>query len=310
MLKLFPDMSISSETTSLSERPIFIFDIDYTIIGDVVSLSDGDNLEANIEWQGWPENKPRGIPISVLEEAMTEGILRPGFKEIVAAIKKVNGIIVFYTNSEDVWGKKICEAVENVTDFKTDYLFCRSDCKDSQYFLHGSQKCLIHILNKMGLPPSSIQQIIMFEDTFSLCSSHEERIIMTPKYRFNKHYMWNKNIDDEFLLAQPLPLKNKVVCAIRDWGIVHPTWCPGEDEDCFSARMWNKAEVLKRTHEEAVNRTCHLDKTFETMADAIREWDGKTSVNDLLSTMKLTSTPKALLLTISAIREFNDRPCS
>ena len=38
-----------------------VFDMDHTMVGDLVSLSDRDNIETNVPWTYWPEGKEQGL---------------------------------------------------------------------------------------------------------------------------------------------------------------------------------------------------------------------------------------------------------
>jgi hypothetical protein len=40
---------------------LVVFDMDHTMVGDLVSLSDRDNIETNVPWKYWPDGKDRGL---------------------------------------------------------------------------------------------------------------------------------------------------------------------------------------------------------------------------------------------------------
>lgn len=40
---------------------LVVFDMDHTMVGDLVSLSDRDNIETNVPWSTWPAEKEQGL---------------------------------------------------------------------------------------------------------------------------------------------------------------------------------------------------------------------------------------------------------
>lgn len=40
---------------------LVVFDMDHTMVGDLVSLSDRDNIETNVPWSTWPVDKEQGL---------------------------------------------------------------------------------------------------------------------------------------------------------------------------------------------------------------------------------------------------------
>ena len=106
---------------------LVVLDMDRTMVGDLTSLSDRDNLETNIEWTWWPENKVRGLDAAFIQPYLERGMLRPGMVEFLAMLRDIGATTIVYTHSEYVWARKVCDAMEAVVGFPfIKHLFGRS----------------------------------------------------------------------------------------------------------------------------------------------------------------------------------------
>jgi hypothetical protein len=234
------------------DRMLVVFDLDMTVIGDVKHSADRDCLELNIPWN-WPEGLQRGLSVSDIVTLLKEGCLRPGFKELIMSFMKINAIIVFYTHAEEKWGKKVCDAVEIAVGIEfLDNVFYREDCADQQHFTHRSQKCLMHIIKKLGLSTSHLSKTIMFEDNVTLPFYQHDRLVVVPAYRFTPYSKWNDRMTSEFLQGQSPQLRKQVFDLVCVWG-VPPTQTTIE---------------------------C-LDRIFYHVTDIVNQWN-KNSVDDLI----------------------------
>ena len=99
---------------SLSCSLQVVFDMDHTMVGDLVSLSDRDNIETNVPWTYWPEGKEQGLSPTFILSYLQRGMLRPGLLELLAHLRSVGATIVVYTHSEEKWAIKVCEAMERM----------------------------------------------------------------------------------------------------------------------------------------------------------------------------------------------------
>ncbi len=178
---------------TLCERPTFlaVFDLDKTIVGDLETLSDRDNLETNIEWTFWPDGVKRGLTVDDIVPFMERGMLRPGFGRLVDNIVRLGGVIVIYTHSESKWASKVLEAVEIVIGRKFSYrLFPRSDCIDHNPHFR-SKKSLLHIFSKLAFRWTRLDNVVMFEDDpNALCRSEATRLLHVPAYDYWEHCPW------------------------------------------------------------------------------------------------------------------------
>ena len=64
------------------------------MVGDLVSLSDRDNIETNVPWLYWPEGKDRGLSPSFILDYLQRGMLRPGMLELLAHLRMVGATCV------------------------------------------------------------------------------------------------------------------------------------------------------------------------------------------------------------------------
>ena len=64
------------------------------MVGDLVSLSDRDNIETNVPWLYWPEGKDRGLSPSFILDYLQRGMLRPGMLELLAHLRTVGAACV------------------------------------------------------------------------------------------------------------------------------------------------------------------------------------------------------------------------
>jgi hypothetical protein len=110
---VFPVCKNMTLPSSASEL-LVVFDMDHTLVGDLVSLSDRDNVETNMPWSWWPEGKDRGISSASIVPYLQRGMMRPGLPELLSHLRLVGATIIVYTHSEDRWAVKVCQALERL----------------------------------------------------------------------------------------------------------------------------------------------------------------------------------------------------
>ena len=74
-------------------RVLVVFDMDHTMVGDLVSLSDRDNIETNVPWTYWPDGKEQGLSPSFILSYLQRGMLRPGLLELLAHLRSAGATI-------------------------------------------------------------------------------------------------------------------------------------------------------------------------------------------------------------------------
>ncbi len=112
------DESEEKKDERMGDRLVVVFDMDHTMVGDLVSLSDRDNIETNIEWTWWPEGHHYGLHVEEIKPYLKRGMLRPGLIEFVEYLKEIGATIVVYTHSEPRWASKVTQAIEDIAGFK------------------------------------------------------------------------------------------------------------------------------------------------------------------------------------------------
>lgn len=112
----FPIFPVCKNVTLPSSAPelLVVFDMDHTLVGDLVSLSDRDNVETNMPWSWWPEGKERGLSPAAIVPYLQRGMMRPGLPELLSHLRLVGATIIVYTHSEDKWAVKVCQALERL----------------------------------------------------------------------------------------------------------------------------------------------------------------------------------------------------
>ena len=78
---------------------LVVFDMDHTLVGDLVCLSDRDNVETNLDWEWWPKGVECRMSPKAIVPYLREGLMRPGVKELLAHLRSLGATIVVYTHS-------------------------------------------------------------------------------------------------------------------------------------------------------------------------------------------------------------------
>jgi len=117
----------------MGDRLLVVFDMDRTMVGDLVSLSDRDNIETNIEWTWWPEGQHYGLSVEEIKPYLKRGMVRPGLIKFVEYLQEIGATIVVYTHSEQRWASKVTQGIEEIAGFKFIHrLFSRSSATSSR----------------------------------------------------------------------------------------------------------------------------------------------------------------------------------
>ena len=77
-------MDLGKSVPERADKLLVVFDMDHTMVGDLVSLSDRDNIESNVAWTYWPEGTDRGLSPAYILQYLRRGMLRPGLLELLA----------------------------------------------------------------------------------------------------------------------------------------------------------------------------------------------------------------------------------
>src|SRR5579872_5842458 len=115
------------------DTKVIVFDLDHTLVGNVSSLCDRDNIEMNIPWK-WDYRYHRGVSVDEIVNELNNGLLRNGVREFIEKISKFpNTIMVLYTYSQKDWVVKIVDAMNRIFGFSIFALvLTRDDCFDME----------------------------------------------------------------------------------------------------------------------------------------------------------------------------------
>mmetsp|Transcript_63283 Transcript_63283/g.169196 ORF Transcript_63283/g.169196 Transcript_63283/m.169196 type:complete len:305 (-) Transcript_63283:547-1461(-) len=166
----------------MGREMLVIFDMDHTMVGDLVSLSDRDNIETNVPWVYWPETKDQGLSPDFILPFLTRGMMRPGLTELINHLQALGSTIVVYTHSENKWASKVCSAMERLIGRPfIRRLFSRMDCRDGHPEF-GARKSVQYIVDVMrreeGLTWATVEKSIMFDDDGeAVAQSEQSRLV-------------------------------------------------------------------------------------------------------------------------------------
>jgi hypothetical protein len=211
------------------QKFLVIFDMDHTLVGDLVCLSDRDNVETNIDWSWWPKDVECGMSPKAIVPYLRMGLLRPGVKELLAHLRSLGATIVVYTHSEERWAMKVCEALEVCVGWPfVSRLYSRMDCRDGHPEFRA-RKSIDYIMRDLRHDREfdwvELHNTIMFDDeAIAVAGAEKERLVVVPSYDHWEPCAWDENVTPELLERNPKPLVDIVLATVVDWGIAPPSY--------------------------------------------------------------------------------------
>lgn len=247
-------------------------------VGNLVALSDRDNIESNIEWDYWPEGVQRGLTAEAIVPYLQKGMLRPGLIQVLTYLKEIGATVVVYTHSEFRWAVKVCEAMETVVGFKfIKRLFSRTDCRDGHpEFL--AKKSLDFIVNKLreedGLDWATVDNCIMFDDDKNAVFAGETgRLVVVASYDYWEACAWNETITEEVLSKNSEEVVDLVRRTVVEWGVAPPSYCKAQEELSVEERemdaRWQTQCDKKRAILMSYNKVSKLDRCWAGVKQAL-----------------------------------------
>mmetsp|Transcript_45633 Transcript_45633/g.111077 ORF Transcript_45633/g.111077 Transcript_45633/m.111077 type:complete len:362 (+) Transcript_45633:108-1193(+) len=278
------DASPPSPLAAVAKQPqgkvqlLVVFDMDNTLVGDLVSLSDRDNIETNVPWQYWPPGKSKGLTPDYILPFLHRGMLRPGVAELVRYLQSIGATIVVYTHSEEKWAVKVCAAIERAVGVKfIKKMFSRSACRDGhpEFTAKKSLKFIHRELQREGLLWVSLHNTIMFDDDgATLNAAEKSRLIKVPSYDYWEKSPWDEVVNDELLAKNPPHLADTVRYSVIEWGIAPPTYRKkGErtKEDVKQDAKWAIQRHKKEQVLASFNKVAHLDRVFFDVVTVLQQ---------------------------------------
>lgn len=260
------------------EHLLVVLDMDHTMVGNLVALSDRDNIESNIEWDYWPEGVERGLSAEAIVPYLQRGMLRPGLIKTLEYLKEIGATVVVYTHSEFRWAVKVCEAMEIVVGFKFIFrLFSRTDCRDGHpEFL--AKKSLEFVVDKLrledGLEWATVDNCVMFDDDKNAVYAGEiSRLVIVPSYDYWEGCAWDEIITEELLSKNSEDVVDLVKRTVVEWGVAPPSY--GKDEASLSVEerdmdeRWQAQRDKKRAILLSYNKVSRLDRLWASVRTAL-----------------------------------------
>ena len=269
-------LSLSKQAKEL----LVVFDMDHTMVGDLVSLSDRDNVETNMPWVWWPDRTERGLGPAKIVPYLQRGMMRPGLPELLSHLRMIGATIVVYTHSEDRWAVKVCQALERCAGWPFIHrVYSRMDCRDGHREF-AARKSLEYIVQDMkdqdALHWLEVNKSIMFDDDANALSAQEaDRLVTVASYDHWEPCPWDENVNEAMLAKNPEHLAQIVRASVVDWGIAPPSYallktgekCDVTSEDLkWASKMRKKQEFLL-----SFNKLVMSDRVMYDILDALSD---------------------------------------
>ena len=259
---------------------LVVFDMDHTMVGDLVSLSDRDNVETNMPWAWWPERTERGLGPATITQYLQRGMLRPGLPELLSHLRMVGATIVVYTHSEDRWAVKVCQALERCAGWPFIHrVYSRMDCRDGhrEFAARKSLQYIVQDLKEQdALDWVEVGKTIMFDDDAAALSPQEaDRLVTVASYDHWEPCPWDENVNEAMLAKNPENLAQVLRASVVDWGIAPPSYarmrtgetCEVTPEDLkWASKMQKKEKALL-----AFNQVARADRVMYDILDAMSD---------------------------------------
>eukprot|EP00292_Cryptomonas_paramecium_P006586 CAMPEP_0113699126 /NCGR_PEP_ID=MMETSP0038_2-20120614/23115_1 /TAXON_ID=2898 /ORGANISM="Cryptomonas paramecium" /LENGTH=498 /DNA_ID=CAMNT_0000622411 /DNA_START=100 /DNA_END=1592 /DNA_ORIENTATION=+ /assembly_acc=CAM_ASM_000170 len=259
---------------------LFVLDMDHTMVGNLVAMSDRDNIETNINWNFWPEGVNRGLTVEEIIPFLERGMLRPGLIQLLQHLHTIGSTVVVYTHSEKRWATKVCEAMEHIAGWKfITRLFSRMDCRDGHpHFL--ARKSLEHVVMQMHEEPdfrwSKVEQSVMFDDdNHALNGTEQCRLVQVPSYDYWEPCPWNTTISEEVMDKNDEEVVDMARRSVVEWGIAAPSFVKGKEarseEETEKDRKWTEQQRRKTNILLSYNKVAKLDRVMHSLREVLEE---------------------------------------
>lgn len=262
-----------------AENLLVVFDMDHTMVGDLVSLSDRDNIETNVPWLYWPEGKDRGLSPSFILDYLQRGMLRPGMLELLAHLRTVGATIVVYTHSEEKWAIKVCEAMERMAGWPfIKRVFSRMDCKDGHPNF-PARKSLEFVVDSLktqdGLAWADVDNTIMFDDDGNaLGKAEQDRLVKVASYDHWEPCQWDEVVNEDMMAQNPEEMADMVRRSVVEWGVAPPSYIKGQatnEEEVRRDFRWAAQAQKKESILLSFNKVARLDRVMYDVLDAMMD---------------------------------------
>jgi len=262
-----------------AENLLVVFDMDHTMVGDLVSLSDRDNIETNVPWTYWPEGKDRGLSPTFILNYLQRGMLRPGMLELLAHLRTVGATIVVYTHSEEKWAIKVCEAMERMAGWPfIKRVFSRMDCKDG-HPKFSARKSLEFVCEQLkaqdGLAWVDPEQTLMFDDDGNALGKNEsDRLVKVASYDHWEPCQWDDTVNEEMLARNADDLADMVRRSVVEWGVAPPSYIKGQatsEDEIRRDFRWAAQAQKKESILLSFNKVARLDRVMYDVLDSMRD---------------------------------------
>ena len=264
-----------------AQELLVVFDMDHTMVGDLFSLSDRDNVETNMPWEWWPDGVERGLGPAAIIPYLQRGMMRPGLPELLSHLRHIGATIVVYTHSEDAWAVKVCQALESVAGWPFIFrLYSRSDCRDGHPEFRA-RKSLQFICDDLRAHEPSCQWVdvrktIMFDDDGAAVVGRErDRLVTVASYDHWAPCPWDENVNESMLAKNPDNLAHIVRASVVAWGIAPPSYAnlqSGETLQLTATDLeWEAKQKKKEAMMLAFNEEAKLDRVLFDVLDAMAD---------------------------------------
>ena len=263
-----------------AQELLVVFDMDHTMVGDLFSLSDRDNVETNMPWEWWPDGVQRGLGPAAIIPYLQRGMMRPGLPELLSHLRHIGATIVVYTHSEDAWAVKVCQALESVAGWPFIFrLYSRSDCRDGHPEFRA-RKSLQFICDDLrthdGLEWVDVRKTIMFDDDGAAVAGNErDRLVTVASYDHWAPCPWDENVNESMLAKNPDHLAHIVRASVVAWGIAPPSYAKlqsGEKLQLTATDLeWEVKQKKKEAMMLAFNEEAKLDRVLFDILDAMAD---------------------------------------
>ena len=262
-----------------AENLLVVFDMDHTMVGDLVSLSDRDNIETNLPWPYWPKGKDRGLSPALILAHLKRGMLRPGLLELLAHLRAVGATIVVYTHSEEKWAIKVCEAMERMAGWPFIFrVFSRMDCKDGHPNF-SARKSLEFVVEQLkahdGLAWAEVENTIMFDDDGNaLGKTENSRLVKVASYDYWEPCQWDEVVNEDMLSKNPVDMANMLRRSVVEWGVAPPSYITGQpttQEEVRRDFRWAAQVRKKESILTSFNKVARLDRVMYDVLDSMMD---------------------------------------
>mmetsp|Transcript_56279 Transcript_56279/g.138096 ORF Transcript_56279/g.138096 Transcript_56279/m.138096 type:complete len:531 (+) Transcript_56279:247-1839(+) len=269
----------------IGEKLLVVLDMDHTMVGNLVAMSDRDNVEVNIDWAHWPAGRERGLTKDDIIPYLQRGMLRPGLSKFINFCVEIGATVVVYTHSEFRWASKVCAAMEEVIGTKFIHrLFSRQDCIDGhpEFLAKKSLEFIVDELKDQGLSWASVDHAIMFDDDKNaLFAGEKERLIVVQSYDYWEPCKWDEIITEELLDKNPEDVVDLVRRTVVEWGIAPPSYGKQvlTEEDVKVDAHWTTQKSKKTNILMSYNKVSKLDRVWANIQNAmshVKEFDEDT----------------------------------